>query len=345
MSKVATTARWSSAIIGGALVVALQTPPDTAVSNAALWIKKITGYLPDLPPWADALGTAFGILLILTPIGLWAWKRWRMRNRPLRGDLPIQFVPASEHVIALATAVLGRAEKRIKYATEAADPNTGIDLNTWFRKVVQYDDQRVEFEGLAQADTEPLTLKQKIAYQTSLDALRELDRFINGAIKNWRKLDVEPTAGRYLNRAEDIKKALQGLLSELGAPGTAEPVRDVHLGEAIAFIAYRAWGHEYSQTVVDMFLENAPNYLKDFQQLAFDKKVTVWGRLNGFGVYRRIPPKHWGDHHVNPQALVNGYAKTWGNDTTYYDHLMVSKAQFEELPQWRMIPGPASTGF
>ena len=66
----------------------LQTPPDTAASNAALWIKKFTGYLPDLPPWADALGTVIGVLLIVVPIALWVRKKWWRKGKSLPSATP-----------------------------------------------------------------------------------------------------------------------------------------------------------------------------------------------------------------------------------------------------------------
>ena len=80
MSTGTTAANWTLPLVGGAIVVGLQTPPDTAVSNAALWIEKITGNLPDFPPWADALGTAVGIIIAFTPLLLWLRKRLQSRN-------------------------------------------------------------------------------------------------------------------------------------------------------------------------------------------------------------------------------------------------------------------------
>jgi hypothetical protein len=105
--------------------------------------------------------------------------------------------------------------------------------------------------------------------------------------------------------------------------------RDTPLGEALAFIAYRRWGQEYAQTVVDMFEKGGKNVLSDFQQKAYDKELTVWGKLNGHGVYRSVPPEHWSDHYVDPGALLNGYARSWGHDTTSYSYLMVSRAEIE----------------
>ena len=105
--------------------------------------------------------------------------------------------------------------------------------------------------------------------------------------------------------------------------------RDTPLGEALAFIAYRKWGQEYSQTVVDMFEKNAANYLNDFHQRAYDGKFKVWGKVNAKGVYRQIPSVYWADHHVHAQALLNSYAMAGGHDSLSYGHLMVSRAEFE----------------
>lgn len=101
--------------------------------------------------------------------------------------------------------------------------------------------------------------------------------------------------------------------------------RDKSLAEALAFIAYRAWGREYTQATADMI----PNALSELRQRAHDGRIIVWGRFHPDELYRPIPQEHWSDHRVDPGALLNGYARTWGNDTTNYGHLMVSRAEIE----------------
>lgn len=101
--------------------------------------------------------------------------------------------------------------------------------------------------------------------------------------------------------------------------------RDKSLAEALAFIAYRAWGREYTQATADMI----PNALSELRQRAHDGRIIVWGRFHPDELYRPIPQEHWSDHRVDPGALLNGYARTWGNDTTSYGHLMVSRAEIE----------------
>jgi hypothetical protein len=90
MSKVTTTAKYAFPVAGGALVIAVQTPPDIAKANAAKWVREASGYLPNWPPWVDALATVVGILLLLTPLWLRLWRSgwfethvlWRFRLRP-----------------------------------------------------------------------------------------------------------------------------------------------------------------------------------------------------------------------------------------------------------------------
>ncbi len=110
MSRGTTTAKWSLTVVGGAIVVALQTPPDTAVTNAALWVEKITGYLPDLPPWADAFGTVVGILIALTPLLLWLRKRWRRRMSI--DDLHVVVEPAPQSPLEADARARTRYEMR-----------------------------------------------------------------------------------------------------------------------------------------------------------------------------------------------------------------------------------------
>jgi hypothetical protein len=79
-NRVGTAAKWTASVGGALVIVAVQTPPDVAASNAALWVQKITGYLPDWPHWVDVLATVIGVLLLLTPLIVWLWRKWR--NRP-----------------------------------------------------------------------------------------------------------------------------------------------------------------------------------------------------------------------------------------------------------------------
>lgn len=64
MSRVATIAACVS-ITGGALVALVQTPPEVAKSNAAKWVKELTGTLPDWSPQVDALVTNIGAIMIV----------------------------------------------------------------------------------------------------------------------------------------------------------------------------------------------------------------------------------------------------------------------------------------
>lgn len=66
------------------MIVAIQTPPDVASSNAARWVEWITGYLPDWPQWVDNLVTGIGVLMLVASLLWWWWDR--RRNRPATID-------------------------------------------------------------------------------------------------------------------------------------------------------------------------------------------------------------------------------------------------------------------
>ena len=110
----------------------------------------------------------------------------------------------------------------------------------------------------------------------------------------------------------------------------SKPERDVALSEALAFIANGAWGGEFSLSISAKFQQAAVNPLRDFRQRAFESKIAVWGHLNPSDIYREIPAEHWSDHEIDPGALLNRYARTWGHDKTNYGHLMVNRAQIEK---------------
>jgi hypothetical protein len=73
--RVGSAVKWFASIVGAAVIVAIQTPPDVAASNAALWVKRITGYLPDWPQWVDGFATGVGALLLLTPLIVSLWRK------------------------------------------------------------------------------------------------------------------------------------------------------------------------------------------------------------------------------------------------------------------------------
>jgi hypothetical protein len=86
-SRVATAAKWTASVAGAVVIVGIQTPPDVVASNAALWVEKITGYLPDWPHWVDIWVTGLGVVLLLTPLIIWLWRKWRDRPGTFEGWL------------------------------------------------------------------------------------------------------------------------------------------------------------------------------------------------------------------------------------------------------------------
>lgn len=61
--------------MGGAVVLGLQTPPETVTSNAAKWFGVISGHIPNWPHQIDTWLTVPAVLLMLTPLWTWLWRR------------------------------------------------------------------------------------------------------------------------------------------------------------------------------------------------------------------------------------------------------------------------------
>lgn len=104
---------------------------------------------------------------------------------------------------------------------------------------------------------------------------------------------------------------------------------DTPLGEAMAFIACREWGRNFDDALASMF-HGGPDAFTELRQSAYDGKLTVWGRYNRSDIYRKIPAEHWSAHRIDGNALLlNGFARTTGNDMVSYIDLMVSRAEIE----------------
>jgi len=88
MVKKTTVVGLALPIMGTALVVMVQTPPEVARSNATKWIREIARFLPDWPTWVNTLVTGVGVCLILAGVIIWL----RGRRRPL-SPLPIVIEP------------------------------------------------------------------------------------------------------------------------------------------------------------------------------------------------------------------------------------------------------------
>jgi hypothetical protein len=343
MFKIATTARWLSAAIGGALVVALQTPPDTAASNAALWIENITGHLPNLPRWAEALGTALGIILILVPFALWLRKRFRRRGwsdrsieglrRVMEGCEPqAQIAPRHREILqALPRPLATVQEQALTYGdrdlqkmrgakaeAEALiseipyDRGTAQTVRDFLQACVNAAEPHDSADEMREARQDVARIAPTLFRQ--LHAGESVDRF-QVDLPAWCRVD-EQMPKQPPRWTDDSYKDEWDYLAD------GKPVeRDTPLGEALAFIAYRRWGRDYSQTAADA--------LNEFRQRAYDDKISVWGRFDSADVWRKIPAEHWSDHSVDAGALLNGYARTWGHDCTRYGFLMVSRAEIE----------------
>ncbi len=152
--------------MGGALVVALQTPPDTAATNAAKWVAKVTGYLPHWPAWTDAVGTAIGVLLILVPLAMWAASR-RGNRFPERHAQILQ-----------------------NLADELAEVQNLSLAKAFWNSQTHHAVRQDHIEKLSAARTRAQNLSEQIPYdpntmQTVRDFLQAAQIVVHDALQNW----------------------------------------------------------------------------------------------------------------------------------------------------------------
>src|ERR1700730_8191400 len=107
----------------------------------------------------------------------------------------------------------------------------------------------------------------------------------------------------------------------------ANPVRDVGVDEAMAFLCFREWGKYFLDAAgsgkfgseYDMFL-----------QAAADGLVPIWGKRENWGVHQLIPRDYWYQNRIDWFSLLKGDAKSESSTQSFQgDHylsLMTSKA-------------------
>lgn len=122
--------------------------------------------------------------------------------------------------------------------------------------------------------------------------------------------------------------------------------RDVTLSEALAFAELHQWGMRFIDAagVAD---NRVVEHLERAVQLAADGELTLWGKLDGNGVWVKVPPEHWRDWDVEWFGLLRGeaYSEARGitASLTSYSALMASRAEFEshfpvpDLPAMRIL--------
>lgn len=121
---------------------------------------------------------------------------------------------------------------------------------------------------------------------------------------------------------------------QMAADQTRAIERDVSLSEALTYHVEGKWGCRYFDSVA---AGRSPDGLALTQaiQLAYDGKLTIWGKRSESGVYELIPKDFWASHHIDNFSLWREHAVTTANSASaqgprYFD-LMVSRAQVERV--------------
>jgi hypothetical protein len=113
------------------------------------------------------------------------------------------------------------------------------------------------------------------------------------------------------------------------------PVRDVSVGDAIAYVCYRDWGHNFLAAAGSRDVD-AVTALQEFQQAAADDQVKIWGKPSRNAVFEAIPAEYWRRHQIEWFGLLRGPATTEpavsvADHGNRYEELMTSRTQVEEV--------------
>jgi hypothetical protein len=117
--------------------------------------------------------------------------------------------------------------------------------------------------------------------------------------------------------------------------GLAAPARDVGVGEAIAYVCYRDWGHNFSAAAGSRDVD-AVAALHEFRQAASDDRVKIWGKRSRDAVFEPIPAEYWRRHQIEWFGLLRGPVTTEptvsvADHGNRYEELMTSRTQVEEV--------------
>jgi hypothetical protein len=110
--------------------------------------------------------------------------------------------------------------------------------------------------------------------------------------------------------------------------------RDVSLNEALAYACFRDWGRTAGQAAASGGVD-LNHRIREFEQLARDGKLSVWGKKNLFawGPFDTVPCTHWRDYEIDFYDLLRGAASTKRRNEKSIDgnfiDLQVSRLEFE----------------
>lgn len=122
------------------------------------------------------------------------------------------------------------------------------------------------------------------------------------------------------------------VIREAHAPAVKNPVRDVAVSEAIAYLVVQEWEKSFLDVAKDI---NAAKLYDDFLQAAADGTVPVWGKKTNHGVYEPIPREFWYENRIEWFGLLKKSAHTESSKHSFkgdsYQALMTSRAAVESL--------------
>ena len=126
------------------------------------------------------------------------------------------------------------------------------------------------------------------------------------------------------------------------ATGLLDVWRDVGIGEAVGYICFREWGHNFLAATGSEYADGGKEYDELLQAFA-DGVVPVWGKRNSYGVHESIPAEYWYKNRIDWFSLLRNEPRTEPSNATFngdgYTSLMTSRATVE-----RHWPAIGSTG-
>jgi hypothetical protein len=117
--------------------------------------------------------------------------------------------------------------------------------------------------------------------------------------------------------------------------GSAAPMRDVGVGDAIAYICYRDWAHNFSAAAGSRDVD-VVDALQEFHQAASEDRVKIWGKPSRNAVFEPIQAEYWRRHQIEWFGLLKNSPTTEptvsvADRGNRYEELMTSRTQVEEV--------------
>jgi hypothetical protein len=126
-------------------------------------------------------------------------------------------------------------------------------------------------------------------------------------------------------RANDALRRLDALNSDRAL------ARDAGIGDAIGYICFREWGHNFLAATGSEHASGGKEYDELLQAFA-DGVVPVWGKRNSYGVHEPIPKEYWFINRIDWFSLLRNEPSTERNATSTgdaYTSLVTSRAAVE----------------